>query len=228
MAKTIQAKLRKVMSNKTVKGVELVAVNASYNPMEAHSAIRTIATTDEFVDSIPAEGACYNIEDCGDSYKIDEIQEVPACPDQYIMMLRSAYSLKNTLDYIRWNACGADLDDVRCSAGNFHWQIDEQINTIAEWAVVELGSIPHPDTWMCVDGQPACASFGFMLGVNLETIFRSLECYIASLEIFYCNMSHEKKAVIDRWLQDWKHEAEYRLQRKLMPDTMCVPCNPTF
>lgn len=223
MAKTIQAKMRKVVAGTDIKGVELLAVNASYNPNEVHSAICAIASNDSFIDSLPTEGACYNIEDCGDEFKIDEIAEMSTCPDQCLLMLRTAYSFRNTLDYIRWNAIGSDLDNIRCTAANLQWSIQDQINQIAEWAVIDLGKLPHPDTFTCVDGQPACQSLGFEIGCNESAIIQSMECYVAALEVFYCNMPHERKTIIDRWINDWKHECEYRLKRKILTDTICAP-----
>lgn len=216
MSNKLQLKLRRITAS-TGSDVEMVAVNANYSPLAALSDIATVVSNDEFAKSIPAEGACYEIADVGDEYTITEINEVPTCGDQLLTMLRAAYTALHTVQYVHWNAEGDDFHDTHYITNDFTWRLQQQIDTVAEWMVVDCGVVPHPDTFCCVDGRAQCETYQFTLKSDMETVFNALKSYLAALEVFYCNMSHDRQNLIDMWIREWRHECEYRLERNLFP-----------
>ena len=60
MSKTIQLKLRRIVASKGID-VEMVAVNANYSPLAALSDIANVVSDNEFAQSIPEDGKCYEI-----------------------------------------------------------------------------------------------------------------------------------------------------------------------
>lgn len=216
MSNKLQVKLRRITASASID-VEMVAVNANYSPLAALSDIATVMSNDEFAEAIPESGACYEIADNGEDYTVTEIEEVPSCGDQLLMMIKAAYTALHTMQYVHWNASGEEFDKTHYTTNDFIWRIQQQIDTLAEWLVVDCGHIPHPDTFACVDGKAQCESYEFKLNADLETVFNALKCYLASLEVFYCNMSHDRQNLIDVWIREWRHECEYRIQRNLFP-----------
>lgn len=221
--KTIQAKIRRIVAGTDVS-VEVMSINANYDPVEVRNNLSDVIQHPEFVSAIPEEGACYEIQDNGDNFEVNEITTVAECEDQFVMMLRSAYTLMHTLQYIHWNSHGEQFDVIHSYSDNMSWMLRSQIDRIAEWMVMDCGSVPHPDTFVCRDGHPACENYGFKLEPTMNCLFEVASCFVAALEVFYCNLSHERKAIVDMWINDWKHECEYRVARSLLPTGCNVAC----
>lgn len=225
MSNKLQLKLRRIVAAEGVD-VEMVAVNANYSPLAALSDIANVVSDDEFAKSIPEDGGCYEIEDTGDDYNVTEIAEVPSCGEQLLMMIRAAYTALHTMQYVHWNAKGEEFDKTHYTTNDFIWRINSQIDTLAEWTVVDCGHLPHPDTFVCAEGKAQCESYDFELKADMETIFNALKSYLAALEVFYCNMSHDRQNLIDCWIREWRHECEYRMQRSMFPEICAVPAIP--
>lgn len=203
---SIQVTLKKVMSS-TDCSIHLCAINANYAPGQVLSDLDTILSDDNFIAQITSEPISFDVIDTGDSFEVEERDDVSTA-DSYLHLLTAAWSLHSGLNYVRWNAAGEYMTNLRAFIENQIWAITSQIDYIAETCVAVSGSVPHPSTFQ----NSECISTpltSFTSKQGYQYVQSLLDNYIAAIECYYCNFPSDVQNLLDDWLREWKRQSKY-------------------
>ena len=122
----------------------------------------------------------------------------------------------NLVTAIHWNAKGDKSEELHRIAENFIYTLRSHIDTLGELAVERCGSVPSPISIMRELSDDCNTLSGFDFDGGIQIIQGAITNYVASLETFYCNQTHDVQSVLDNWIRDLNSQKEYFLQRRLM------------
>lgn len=185
------ATLKKIVSGSRVD-VQLVSIKANYAPGDVLSDIDMLLDNGEFVDELPNDSeASYEVvclpDETLDVELVDTVDIDMAESLQTI--LRAGYVSYFSAMYERFNTLGPEKSEYRSTCNSIEWMISDQLNSIyGMFGELNLTSPFVPDLFVTTSDS-----------INL---LDSLQSYLDSLELYYCNVPHEIQAVIDKWMRD--------------------------
>lgn len=193
--------------------INLCAINAS-NAVKAMNMLDEILSDDEFVATITAEPASFEITENEDEYTVEDTDKVDTS-HTFEEMLKACVECYHNLQTIHWGARCHKFNDIHSFTESLMWDVKYQIDTIAEWCVEFTNKVPNVLTYQYT---PLVAEDGFDFDLAMSATKCQLDNYIKVLECFYVNLDHDVQSVMDNWIREFKKKSNYVLDRTLMPE----------
>lgn len=212
----IKLTLKKVTSS-TDTSVELVNVASSYSVDETLDAINSLVSDDEFVAALPDnEASTYDLAVCDDGYEVDTCECCEAnigCAISNI--IQTLLKLKSTSDFIGWNAVGPEADKLSSKCESLDWTIGYQIKDLAIMSARLTGYAPNPiSLYQSIDG--CWEERHFNKDEGFKVLIETITEVVNTMDLYWCNFSHEDQQTINSWISEWKRESDYLLARQFI------------
>lgn len=206
---------------KSVKGststeVQLTGVMCSLQTVkQAAEAVETLLSDDEFVESVPKEGAVYELAPLDDTFEITELNpEEDNCDcncNCYEILMALCKKAIDDMCTMKWNLRPVD-NNLICLLQDRKWILESMIDQLAGLSVEAYGYAPDAKSLYCTDSfidtrntlNPQCA---------IDIIKSDIEDIINSLEMFYCNLTSDIQYVFDTWTRDLRSYVNNVLER---------------
>lgn len=216
-SRKLKVTLKRVCSSRG-DTINLTAVQANYSASEALNDLTTILSDDTFADTITTEPTSFEIIDEGDSFDVNVTECSPEVDPAYIFteMMTAAYTLLYNVQCVHWNAKGYNFHTLHNILNDYYYTINYQIDTAAEWCVEFSGWAPHPSSLLFPDCEwGSVIPAGFTAESGFDIIRTSIQDYVSTLELYYCNVDHDIQSVLDEWIRGWKSASDYIITRIL-------------
>lgn len=224
-SKKVKVTLKRVTSG-TEDTIHLTAINANYNIVLAMDAVDEVLEDEEFTDQIGEDPVSFEITESedGEAYNVDEInnEDVDASV-AYEELFRTALHIYHDLQAIHWGAKGLRMWELHNYSENLIWTYRSRIDTLAELMVERTGKIPHPSMYCCSQQSDEDSNIserlveGFTFEEGMKYIRDEVHNWIDALEGYYVNLDRDIQGMVDEWIRSDKHEADYLLDRQLIP-----------
>lgn len=190
--------------------INLVAVNAACSPITALSILDEIAQDDEFISQISEEPMSFAICDEGNEYDVSLINTV--CTDAtYETVLSVALNALADMQTVHWNIKGEGFTDLHEFTQTCIYTMYTEIDALAELCVETCGCVKSPKALMNCSECASAQSIPFATGV--ATLTDVINNYIATLELYSCNMSPDVQSLVNSWIREWHHLVDYKLKQ---------------
>ncbi len=211
--------LQRISSSKC-DNINLTAISANYSASDVLADLNAIVSDDTFVEQIQDEPVSFSIEDDGDSFDIQPIEEF-STESCYTDILKYAIELWTDVVALKWNIEGEFVDNLTQLLNDIEWTINGDINTLAEWCYEEVGRVPHPLNLLRQGG--GCNTEVSSSEDGYKIIQTKLRCYLDALELYYCNFSHDKQRILDEMIRRSHRYADYTIDKHLSKPKI-YPC----
>lgn len=216
-SKRMSVTLKRVCGS-TEDAIHLVAINGNYNPKDMLSDLDTVLSSSEFVAQITETPMSFEICDQGEDLDVTECK----CEDgefvklALIEMLKAFVIARDELLSIHWNAKGEQFHEIHNLTGNHMWQLNSQIDTLAELCVEYSGFVPHPRMFQA-EALPTSidSAMGYRYADALPAVKATLESLISVLECYKGNFASDVQRQFDDWIRSYKVESRYAIAQTL-------------
>ena len=227
-SRTLKATLQRVCGGTEGDTLNLLRVCGSYNPEEMSADLEAVLESPDVTDIIGEEPVSLSIVDTGDDFEVNEcnLSDAECLSQACTTILTCAYHCLHDLQAIHWNAKGDKFDEIHRSSDNFIWSVRNKIDQVAELAVQLTGHVAHPAVLIgCVDSSLDTRS-GFEGDKALKMIYDEIMTFKCCLELHICNFTDDVQNMMNMWIREYSHEADYLLNRRLSGNTSTVCVNP--
>lgn len=193
--------------------INLCAINAS-NAVKAMNMLDEILSDDEFVATITAEPASFEITETTDEYDVQNTDTVDTS-HTFEEMLKACVECYHNLECIHWAAKGKQFKEIHSLTESLLWDVKYNVDTIAEWCVEFTKKVPNVLSYQYTPLE-GCDGFDFESAVAAAK--GQIDNYIKVLECYYVNVEHDVQSVMDNWIRNLKKTSNYALDRTLMPE----------
>lgn len=181
---------------KASEDVELTAISANFNIVEAADLIDDLASDENFLSMLSEEPISLSIEEVGDDYDIEEVETVDT-ESCYYEIFDLAFDLNFLCRiYQLYNSEDATVEDLEIFSQDI-------ISHLVNWIYSLNGKRVFPSTER---------AFGILEEVrenddlNLESLLESISDGFADLmdmlDAYYVNFKEDEQLVIDGWLNE--------------------------
>ena len=188
-SKQMNVTLKKIQCSDNEESIDLVAINCSYNPVEALDTLNLVLDDDAFVQALSDEPSSFHI--CEDSDEFIDVEECDSfeidASSQLICILRSACKLICDALYFSWVTTGDDLYDLNSICDAIRYDIQYQMDSFAKHAFLEGYTIPHPNELF--DGTDT-DSEGYTIDKRFAftKLIEDANAYACAMDLYCCNM----------------------------------------
>lgn len=216
MAKELQIKLRRVTGSKQDYVVTDAVIASDYTVQEAAEIVDTVLCNPEFVSEVaPDSTTCYNVVETEDGYETSIVSEGMPNERCLVEILRSAIQFHHSLQMIHWGAKGSGCRELHSFTDSYSYTVSWQIDRLGELYVEYLKSVPNILSYTYYP-LPNVES-GFTNEEGTGIVQQLIKNYVETLEFYYDNFSHDVQGLFDDWIREWKQNANYILERALIP-----------
>lgn len=227
-SRTLKATLQRVCGGTEGDTLNLLRVCGSYNPEEMSADLEAVLESPEVTDTIGEEPVSLSIVDTGDNFEVNtcDLSDSECLSQACTTILTCAYRCLHNLQAIHWNAKGDKFDEIHRSSDNFIWSVRNKIDQVAELAVQLTGHVEHPAVLIgCVNSSLDTKS-GFEGDEALKMIYDEIMAFKCCLELHICNFTDDVQNMMNMWIREYSHEADYLLNRRLSGNTTTATVNP--
>lgn len=216
-SKRMSVKLKRVCGS-SEDAIHLLAINGNYNPSDMMNDLDTVLSSSEFVAQLTETPMSFDICDQGEDLDVTECKYEDGELEKLalIEMLKTFVIARDELLAIHWNAKGEQFHDIHNLTGNHMWQINSQIDTIAELCVEYSGFVPHPRMFHAEALPTSIDSvMGYRYSDALSSVKATLESLINVLECYKSNFPSDVQRLFDDWIRSYKVESRYAIAQTL-------------
>ena len=174
------------------------------------SDINALMSDDAFVQSIPLDiEQYYAVEDKGSDILVEECGEATPS-DSYETLLSTLIPAYSSLLTLHWNVYGDEFYSIHTELNDICYQLQYNIDTIAELAVQNCKFEPHFGHYIedINVTDYTCKSVANVAQTILHNV-------ITVIELTYDNFSCEVQSILDNMLNMFKVVADYKLAQYL-------------
>lgn len=207
----IKTTLLKTISANNQISVDLVTVEADYDPQAVLLDLSTLTDSAEFVDSLPDNSPAFldiAVSPTELEYKEVSSLETPVAWSikEIMKAIWCTYVDALYLSYYMVGS-GAPSDATACCE-DARWMAQSQFDRLSTYCI-ELGvPAPHPADI----SETGCELCTMNTNQRMLHIFNRVTSVIAAIDLYYCNFEKEFQSLLDNWLLGWKNLAYYRMR----------------
>ncbi len=213
-SKRISMKLQKITGS---TDIDLMAIQANFNPGEALTVVDDVLQNPDFVDLITETPQTYNIivDDAG--YDVNPGTELivdPVCSLNELFICMDSFNKE--LHIIHWMSIGNDMMKIHELAQQLYEELDTEIDELGELIVEKSGMVPDiryvgfcpdsPEIKLCSD------NVDFQTG--LRQISNGIQALLDHIDMAYINQTSDVQSVLDDWLRYWNKQINYFIKRE--------------
>lgn len=189
-SKKVSVNLSKVVADDNSYSITMGKVLCSEDlvPAEALTIINDVCADDEFCESVPEEGQCYEICEEDDEYIVNPIDEIENV-DEWVC-------LDNIIDAavlasVSSKALFLNNKDYHRSFNYFNYSLDDMVYQLRALKVELAGRVDiaecHADSY-----------------ISIDTLKENIQCFIDTMELFYSNFNHDIQYALDGHIRNCK------------------------
>lgn len=208
-SKKINIKLQKITAT---SDINLLGIQADYNPGEALDVVDDILSNPEFTNLLTETPQTYEVCVDDEGYDINPCDELIVHPEENLKQLFiQAIQFSRNLHMIHWLAIGNDMEKLHIKAEELYGELDQEIDLLAELIVEKTGTITDInkiETWDTVGTQDRTFQQG------IECIKQYAQSFIDYIDITYPNQPSDVQSILDDWLRYWNKQINYFIIRE--------------
>ena len=199
----------------TEDSINLINIYGNYAVANMQADLDNLLDNDDMLSQITEDPITFEVTDNGNEFNVDitSMSESECFASSLISMLTSAFTTVNDCQAIHWNAKGEQFHEIHSIAESALWACRYQIDTLAELCVELTGSVPHPSTF-CAHDSILNTQSGFEGCEAINMIRDGIRKHVACLEFYLPNFSADVQSMINTWIREMKHLADYSLDRQ--------------
>ena len=218
--KTMRIELQKVESSEGYD-IELSAINATYNPVEAMEDVNAILDKIDIDRDFNKDTdiVVYDISVDDDELECNLVEEAYEEQADYVKcsidnILNCEYVLYLNSKHMNYTACGKDMDKIQSSADNYSWRSQSQIDILSKLLVeYNLEPISPMIRIQGLDSNSSYTNDKTYLEDFKSKVSEDINCLIAALTLYSCNLPEDVQPMIEEFIRGWNYELNYCLQR---------------
>lgn len=192
--------------------IKVVKVQTDIDPVVASEYLKDIVQDDSFYNELTEEPTTYDIIVEDDSFDVQTCDCEPEVDNTYCVILKYAYQTLFKLQNIHWNTKCKQFMRLHTMTNDYVYKQFYDIDKLAEIALqnqdyIDVNSIATD-----------AANYSYTVGnldydTALDMLETAIKDYTEVLEFYYPNVPHQVQSVFDEWIDYWKTEYDYKLQR---------------
>ena len=192
--------------------VECTAVETNMCPADGYDALACVCDDDAFCDTLSETPQTFDIVPVDDSYDVTPCDDLPRTYTTYEELIRASYTALLNLQNLHWNLKGNQFFRLHTLLDDYTKTAYSSIDTLAEFGLRSHDFTANPV--IMVQGLMNYCPNGNITTIDgLEIIKQIISDYIAALELYYPNLTHDEQSVLDNWIDYWRNECQYKLNR---------------
>lgn len=208
----IRVSLQKIQSSSD-SAIKITRIETAVNPILACEYIEDIIQDDEFYDQVSEDPTTYDIFIENDAFDIQPCGCEPNIDGTYHTILIHAYHTLFKLQAIHWNTKCKQFMRLHTMTNDYVYKQFYDIDKLAEIALQNQDWINMNDIIQSTDKDYPVDNLDY--DTALSSIEQTIKDYVAVLELYYPNVPHQVQSIFDEWIDYWKTEYDYKLQRMI-------------
>lgn len=208
-SKMINMKLQKITGS---TDIDLMAIQANFNPGEALTVVDDVLSSPDFFDLITETPQSYEVLVDDEGYDVNPCTDLIVDPNENLTQLFiQANQFSRNLHMIHWLSIGNDMEKLHIKAEELYGELDQEIDLLAELIVEKTGTIidiNKIETWNTVGTQDKTFQQG------IECIKQDAQSFIDYIDITYPNQPSDVQSILDDWLRYWNKQINYFITRE--------------
>ena len=206
----IRVSLQKINSNSN-SSIKVNKIETKIQPILACEYIEDIIQDDEFYESLSEDPVTYDIVVQDDIFDVQPCDCEPNIDMTYHNILIHAYQTLFKLQTIHWNTKCRQFMRLHTMTNDYIYKQFYDIDKLAEIALQNQDWIDMNAIITCVNLKYPVHNLDYDTALGL--IESTIAEYVAVLELYYSNVPHQVQSIFDEWIDFWKTEYDYKLQR---------------
>lgn len=218
--KTMRIQLQKVESSDG-SAIELTAINATYNPIEAMEDVNLILEEIDLDKDFPngTDVVVYDVSTNDDEVEYNIVENTSDEENDYIEcsidnILNCEYILYLNAKHMSYTACGKEMNIIQNSVDSYSWRAQEQIDILNKLLVeYEICPINPVLRIQGLDPNHCYSNDKTYLEDFINKVTEDITCLITALNLYICNLPESVQPLIEEFIRGWSYELNYTLKR---------------
>lgn len=221
--KTMRIQLQKVESSDG-SAIELTAINATYNPIEAMEDVNLILDEIDLDEDFPdgTDTVVYDVSTNDDEVEFNVVENTSDEENDYIEcsidnILNCEYILYLNAKHMSYTACGKEMNIIQNSVDSYSWRAQEQIDILNKLLVeYEICPINPVLRIQGLDPNHCYSNDKTYLEDFISKITEDITCLVTALNLYICNLPESVQPMIEEFIRGWNYELNYYISRLTM------------
>lgn len=211
-----QVGLKRVVGGRE-DSVQLTSICCNHNIQCADMLqdIEDMLTDSNVLECLPEnQVACFDVCHGDDCIGVESVESCNPTDNPYLLALRACYVAMNACTAIDLNARGAQARQLSDDCGYIYTSLYSFSIQLGDMCAKEFGSVPSPlSIMLSSECQDVYTDNGFTFADGVAVLTDHLKEFLTSLELIYCEVSHDVKAQIDSWIGFLNRVIYFRFSR---------------